>query len=327
MTWEEQLQNRNMGNIAACNQKFCLTPYMEELIKRTHSQALQKQFIPSASTFKTQFSNDYLREEEFMPVQNLIHRYRTKVIITVTNQCACYCQFCTRQRITRSEDINFDNPEQIVQYIEQHSEIEDVLITGGDPLILSTNKLCFILEKISKIDSVKIIRIGTRIPITLPQRINKELIEELKKFNNLYINIHVNHPDELTAESKKAILTLANAGIPLGSQTVLLKGINDDYEILRNLFLELIQIKVKPYYLYQCDKVQGCERFVVDIQKGIDIINKLCNQITGFAIPKFVVDTPEKGKMVLAPYSIDEIKNNILFLSNSDGQCTYKNQK
>ena len=327
MTWEEQLQNRSIGNIAPCNQKFCLTPYMEELIKRTHSQALQKQFIPSTLTFKAQFSNDYLLEEEFMPVQNLIHRSRTKVIITVTNQCACYCQFCTLQRITRSGDINFDNLEQIVQYISQHPEIEDVLITGGDPLILSTSKLCFILQKISEINSVKIIRIGTRIPITLPQRINKKLIEGLKIFNNLYINIHINHPDELTTESKNAILALANAGIPLGSQTVLLKEINDNYEILRNLFLQLIQIKVKPYYLYQCDKVQGCERFIVDVQKGIDIINKLCNQITGFAIPKFVVDTPERGKMVLAPFSIDEIKNNILLLSNSDGKCTYENLK
>ena len=327
MTWEEQLENCITGSSAIYNQKLHLSPYMDELIRRTQSAALQKQFIPQTPTCNFQFSNDYLHEDEYMPIPNLIHRYESKAVIIATNQCACYCQFCTRQRITRSVENSLNNFKNILNYIKEHSEIVDILVTGGDPLILSTDKIVNILKEIEKIDSVKIIRIGTRIPITLPQRINTELIEALRTIDHLYINIHINHSDELTPESKNAILLLANAGIPLGSQSVLLKGINDDYDVLKNLFQQLIQIKVKPYYLYQCDKVHGCEDFIVDIQKGISIINKLCNQISGFAVPKFVVDTPEMGKMVLAPGSIVRVDRDILYLSNRNGQCSYENIK
>ncbi len=325
MIWEEELHTCITDTQSFDGQKLYLTPYMKKLIENTNSSALRKQFIPHKSKNNFQFSSDYLREDDYMPIPNLIHRYKSKVILIATNQCACYCQFCTRQRITRSGEISFNNFEKILDYIEKHPEIEDVLVTGGDPLILSTKKIVSILQAIEKIESVKIIRIGTRIPITLPQRIDAELIEELKQFNYLYINIHINHSDELTSSSKKAILSLANAGIPLGSQTVLLKGINDDYKTLKNLFEQLVQIKVKPYYLYQCDKVMGCEDFVVDVKKGIDIINRLFNQISGFAVPKFVVDTPEMGKMVLAPYSVDRIDDNILYLANNSGQCAYEN--
>lgn len=325
MTWEEELQNCITDRQSVCKQNLHLTPYMDKLIKSTHSAALQRQFIPHTSACNFRFSNDYLREDEYTPVPNLIHRYNSKAVIIVTNQCACYCQFCTRQRITRNGEICFDTFENILDYLRKHPEIVDVLVTGGDPLVLKTNKIITILREIEKIDSVKIIRIGTRIPITLPQRIDKELIKELRTIRCLYINIHINHPDELTLDSKNAILSLANAGIPLGSQSVLLKRVNDDYNVLKNLFEQLIQIKVKPYYLYQCDKVKGCEDFVADIRKGIDIINKLCNQISGFAIPKFVVDTPEMGKMVLAPYSINRIDKDTFYLSNSDGLCCYKN--
>lgn len=327
MKWEDELKYCITNEDSLDGPKLHLTPYMNNLIESTHSSALQKQFIPHTSNFSFQFSNDYLREEEYMPIPNLIHRYRSKVIIIATNQCACYCQFCTRQRITRSGEISLNNFEKILDYIKKHPEIEDVLVTGGDPLVLSTNKIINILQEIEKIKNVKIIRIGTRIPITLPQRINIELVNELKRITHLYINIHINHPDELTIMSKNAILSLANAGIPLGSQSVLLKGINDNYNILKNLFEELIQIKVKPYYLYQCDKVKGCEDFIVDVQKGIDIINKLCNQISGFAVPKFVVDTPEMGKMVLAPCSVNRIDGNTFYISNNNGHCSYENCK
>lgn len=327
MTWEEQLQNCVTNDTSASRRKLHLTPYMDELIKSTHSTALQKQFIPHTTKCNFQFTDDYLCEDEYMPIPNLIHRYKNKAVIIATNQCACYCQFCTRQRITHSGEISLDNLEKILAYIKEHSEIEDILVTGGDPLILNTRKIVTILQEIEKISSVKIMRIGTRIPITLPQRINTELIQALKMFNRLYINIHINHPDELTLESRNAILALANSGIPLGSQSVLLKGINDDYDILKDLFQQLIQIKVKPYYLYQCDKVKGCEDYITDIQKGIDIINKLCNQISGFAIPKFVVDTPEMGKIVLAPCSISRTDRDIFYLSNGNGQCSYNNVK
>lgn len=327
MTWEEELQNCITDTQAFNKRPLHLTPYMNNLIESTQSVALQKQFIPHTSKCDFQFMNDYLQEEEYMPIPNLIHRYKSKVIIIATGQCACYCQFCTRQRITRSGEIKFDNFEKILNYIKKHPEINDVLVTGGDPLILSTDKIAFILREIEKIDSVKILRIGTRIPITLPNRITTELIEKLKTFSRLYINIHINHPDELTPSSKKAILSLANAGIPLGSQSVFLKGINDDYNVLKNLFEQLIQIKVKPYYLYQCDQVKGCEDFIADVRKGIDIINKLCNQISGFAVPKFVVDTPEMGKMVLAPCSVNRVDGDSVYLSNSSGQCSYQINK
>lgn len=280
-----------------------LTQYMVDLIKETNSSALIKQFVKSSNKPDLHFENDYLDEDAYMPVRNLIHRYNNKVIIIVTNQCACYCQFCTRQRYTRKEKMKLDNLMEIKQYLKMHPEVDDVLITGGDPLVLSTNELISILDEISKLQTIKILRIGTRIPITLPKRIDKELISALKRFSNLYINIHINHPDELTTQSEKAILSLANAGIPLGSQTVLLKGVNDNYDVLKKLFQQLVYIKVKPYYLYQCDRVTGCENFVVDIKVGINIINKMCNQVSGFAIPKFVVDTPKQGKKVLAPYS------------------------
>lgn len=327
MTWEEQLQNCVTNDTSASGRILHLTPYMDELIKSTHSMALQKQFIPPTAECNFQFADDYLCEDKYTPVPNLIHRYKNKAVIIATNQCACYCQFCTRQRLTRSGEISLDNFGKILAYIKEHSEIEDILVTGGDPLILNTSKIVAILQELEKIDSIKIMRIGTRIPITLPQRINTELIQALKMFNHLYINIHINHPDELTSESRDAILALANNGIPLGSQSVLLKGINDDYDILKKIFQQLIQIKVKPYYLYQCDKVKGCEDYIVDIQKGIDIINKLCNQISGFAIPKFVVDTPEMGKMILAPCSMSGTDEDIFYFSNSNGQCSYKNVK
>lgn len=325
MTWENELQNGIADILPFKGQKCLLTSYMEKLIKDTHSIALIKQFIPHNSDSNLHFLDDYLRENEYMPITNLIHRYKSKALILATNQCACYCQFCTRQRITRCNEMSFDNFEKILAYIKTHSEIEDILITGGDPLTLTTDKIVTILQGLQKIKSVKVIRIGTRIPITLPQRIDSELISGLKQFNNLYINIHINHPDELTTISKKAILSLANIGIPLGSQSVLLKGVNDNYDTLKNLFKQLIYIKVKPYYLYQCDKVKGCEDFIVDVHKGIDIINRLCNEISGFAIPKFVVDTPEKGKMVLAPCSINRVDKNKFYLSNVNGYCSYIN--
>ena len=305
--------------------RFQLSTYMKELIEYTHSSALKMQFLPHISEKKMEFLDDYLMENTYMPIPNLVHRYKTKVIIIATNQCACYCQFCTRQRIMQAEDLSLNNLDQIVRYIMEHDEIKDVLITGGDPLTLSNNKLFHILQEINKINTVKIVRLGTRIPITNPRRIDTALLNGLKKFQPLYINIHINHPDELTAESKAAILSLANIGIPLGSQSVLLKGINDDFDILKQLFEELTYIKVKPYYLYQCDKVRGCEDFIVDIKKGIEIINRLCNQTSGFAVPKYVVDTPEKGKMVLAPCSISNIKKTMVYLTAYNGQCTYEN--
>lgn len=307
----------------ANHRKVRLTPYILKLISEDNQQAIRKQFIPFSAKLDPSFAHDYLREERYAPVENLIHRYKNKAIYIATNQCACYCQFCTRQRITQNESPYRENLEEIIAYLRDHEEIIDLLVTGGDPLMLETARIIGILDAITSLQHIKVIRIGTRIPITLPMRIDRKLLSALRRYKNLYINIHVNHASKLTQQSRKAIHSLVDCGIPLGSQTVLLRGINDDYDTLRELFEELISIRVKPYYLYQCDQVSGCEEYVSDVQKGITIINQLCNMLSGFAIPKFVVDTPELGKMVLAPCSITEVTDSDLVLTSIHGSCYY----
>lgn len=309
--------------------KIRITPYMLNLLTKYKNTALIKQFIPTVTQTDISYCADFLNETEHQPIPGLIHRYNNKVIIVLHNECACYCQFCTRQRITnKSSHINscctVCDIKKIITYIYEHKEINDVLITGGDPLILDTQSLINVIEQIQKLENIKIVRIGTRVPITLPMRIDDELVAALKQYNNLYINIHINHPLELTNSSKTAILSLANSGIPLGSQSVLLKGINDNKDVLRKLFEDLISIKVKPYYLYQCDKVRGCEGFVVNPVDTIKIINDLYREMSGFAVPKFVVDTPEAGKLVLAPCHLLNIDDNYIYLTSEQGEVKYR---
>lgn len=309
--------------LAIMDKKIKITPYILQLIKDGNTH-IRKQFIPFTNGIDAAFSEDYLQELPHSPIENLVHRYKSKAIYIVTNECACYCQFCTRQRITQCARPYNDNLEQVLTYLREHKEINDLLITGGDPLVLETPRIVSILDAISSLQQINVMRIGTRVPITLPMRVDSYLLDALGKYDNLYINIHVNHASELTAESKKAILALANRGIPVGSQTVLLKGINNDESALRELFEKLISIKVKPYYLYQCDKVKGCEEYVTDVLEGITIVNHLCNTMSGFAIPKFVVDTPELGKMVLAPCSITSMSEVQLTLASTEGECSYE---
>ena len=329
--WKEELAGRitefskissliNADDTESCtDKKMMITPHIFRLISDKKDYALIKQFIPLVGNCDVLYPLDYLNESPHQPVPNLIHKYPNKVAIIACNECACYCQFCTRQRVTNSSN-EFSSElgiNRIASYIKDNPNIVDVLITGGDPLVLDTQYIKNIINKISSISTVKVIRIGTRVPITLPSRIDDELLDMLKAYNNLYINIHVNHPSELSFESRTAILKLANSGIPLGSQTVLLKGVNDNEQILKSLFEALISIKVKPYYLYQCDKVRGCEDFIINPIKFIDIINNLCGEISGFALPRFVIDTPEAGKLSIAPNNIKEIRDNkIIFVKN-----------
>lgn len=310
---------------AVKNKKFQITPYMMRLIAEADSKgALRKQFVPFSDNASHKYNDDYLNELKFQPIPNLIHKYKNRVILITTNKCACYCQFCTRQRVTcREQHIHFDR-EKILDYIKQDKAINDVLITGGDPFMLETQAIVSLIDSLSDIDHIKVIRIGTRIPITLPMRVeDDELVNALRKYKNLYINIHVNHPSELTVESRNAIFRLTDAGIPIGSQTVFLKGINDNLETLRCLFEELISIKVKPYYLYQCDKVSGCESFITNPQKGISIINTLSQEISGFALPKFVIDTPEAGKMILAPCHLQRFSSNAIYMKTINRNIVY----
>ena len=311
----------------ATHKKIRLTPYVFKLVIAENGQAIRKQFVPFTTRSKNVYTDDYLQEERYSPVENLVHRYKNKAIYIATNQCACYCQFCTRQRVTKNKSPYRENLEEIITYLHNHKEINDLLVTGGDPLMLETEKVVQILNAISALQHIKVIRIGTRIPITLPMRIDDKLLNALREYKNLYINIHINHASELTEQSQKAICSLADCGIPLGSQTVLLHGINDDCDTLKELFEKLISIRVKPYYLYQCDRVSGCEEYVSDVKDGITIINQLYNIMSGFAIPKFVVDTPELGKMVLAPCSITGVTDRNLVLASEHGSCNYTLQR
>lgn len=312
---------------AVQEKKVQITPYMMNLISHLDSESgLRKQFIPTVNHTGFQYRDDYLNELEFQPVPNLIHKYKNRVIIIATNACACYCQFCTRQRVTKNNSFCFDRA-QILNYIRTNKSINDVLITGGDPLICNTQDIGSLIDDVADIEHIKVIRIGTRVPITLPMRIDDELVNTLGKYNNLYINIHVNHPLELTSESQNAILRLANAGIPLGSQSVLLKGINDNAATLKELFEKLVSIKVKPYYLYQCDKVAGCENYITNPEKGIALINHLAQELSGFALPKFVIDTPDAGKKVLAPCHLHSIDENAIYIQADNTSIVYSTEE
>jgi len=304
--------------------RIFITPYLLSLLEADgENGSLRKQFLPYVKKEHTlSFSNDALHEESAYVVPHLIHKYKNRVALLVNSTCANYCQFCTRQRITKhSFGKHIMNDLKIaLKYIKENIYINDVLVTGGDPLLLKTKNLAELLDELYQIKHIKIIRIGTRIPITLPMRIDNELISILNRYSPLYINIHINHVSEINKHSKQAILALANVGIPLGSQTVLLHGINDNIESLKELFESLLQVKVKPYYLFQCEEVEGCENFIVHPLKGIRLLNDLCGMISGLAIPRYVIDTPHNfSKFTLAPCFARDIKGKTLWMDDGSG--------
>lgn len=297
--------------------KFGISPHIIELINRYDTKgAIRKQFIPMENQKTFMFNEDFLNEQTYTVAPNLVQRYPYKAILVVTEGCAAYCRFCTRAYRV-GKNLSPSNLTQAFEYLQEHKEIYDIVITGGDPLILDDFKLKEILSELQKIKHIKIIRINTRIPVTIPSRITDDLVQMLSQISGLFINIHFEHPDEIDEKTKTACLKLANAGIPLGSQSVLLKGINDDVATLKELFFKLVQIKIKPYYLYQCDKTKGTEPFWLPPQKGIELINILSPQLPGFAVPKFVVDVPGNiGKSCVAPYGIIGKNNNIYKFKN-----------
>lgn len=243
-------------------------------------------------------------EDESMPVPGLVHRYPDRVLFLVTDRCAAYCRYCTRSRVVSGvgeQHLETDFA-RAINYLKEHTEIRDVLLSGGDPLLLSDQKLQTILKAIRDIPHIEFIRIGSRIPIFLPQRITPALVAMLKEFHPLWMSVHTNHPKELTTEVQAALGRLADAGIPLGNQAVLLKGINDDPEILKTLFQKLLRCRVRPYYLYQCDLIQGSAHFRVPIQRGLEIMEQIRGHTTGYAVPQYVVDGPGGGgKIPLNP--------------------------
>jgi len=304
--------------------------YYLSLIKEK-GDGIYKQCIPSSSEiYDSCGEEDPLNEEpEHQRRQNvpslLIHRYPDRVLFRVSNSCAMYCRFCTRNRKVGdpNKTPTWTEMAKAILYIKQHPEVRDVILSGGDPFMLPTKLLEKILKTVYSIISKRengIIRIGTRIPCVLPQRITPELCEMLKKYHPLYINTHFNHPNEITPESKKACGMLVDAGIPMGNQTVLLKGVNDSPEIMRKLMLGLINMRVKPYYIYQCDPVKGANHFRTKVEKGLEIYKSLRGHISGLAVPYFVIDAPGGGgKIPLLPEYLLTIDNDKVVLKNYEG--------
>lgn len=304
---------------------FSITPYIASKMNQDDVLCpIRRQFVPYLGKTSVCFQSvDYLEEDCFMPVKNLIHKYANRVALLVTDQCASYCRYCTRRRRVNLQH-GLNDIKDAIKYIEDNEQIRDVLITGGDPLILGDLQLEMVLQRLRKIPHVDVIRIGTRIPITLPMRITDNLLKILSEPSPIYINVHVNHPSELTAEAINALYRLANIGCPLGSQTVFLKGINDNIQTLEELFLALLKHRVKPYYIYQCDQVQGCELYYAEPEKGIHIINSLNGKLSGMAVPKFIIDTPGKyGKLVAAPCNISGAQEAPLTFRTRDGEIFY----
>ena len=268
---------------------------------------------------------DPLAEEADSPVRGLVHRYPDRVLLMVTTQCPIYCRFCTRKRIIGKPGIiSMATIRAGIDYIRQHSEIRDVLLSGGDPLMVKDEILEQILRELRAIPHLEVLRIGTRVPCALPQRVTPELCAILKQFHPLFMNIHFNHPDEITPEVARACALLADAGIPLGSQTVLLKGINDDAEIMKQLMHKLLTIRVKPYYLYQADLVKGTEHFRTTVEKGLEIIEALQGHTTGFAVPKYVIDAPGGGgKVPVSPQTLIGLSPDNAVIKNYEGK-TYR---
>jgi len=295
-----------------------INPYYLSLIKEKND-AVYRQCIPSAQELKDNLQPDPLAEEKNSPVSGLVHRYPDRVLLTVSNKCAMYCRFCTRKRKVGTEKMIMTKKQILagIDYIEDHPEVRDVILSGGDPLMLEDNEIEWVLKKLREIKHVEIIRIGTRIPCSLPQRITPELCSMLKKYHPVYINTHFNHPDEITEEAKNACSMLADAGIPLGNQSVLLKEINDDPAIMKKLVQKLLTIRVKPYYIYQADLVKGTNHFRTKVSKGIEIIKNLRGFTSGLAIPHYVIDSPDGGgKIPLLPEYLKKYRWGKLTLRN-----------
>ena len=279
-----------------------ITPYFASLMKNP-LDGLARQAIPDPRELDDTCGDmDPLTEEMQSPVPLIVHRYPHRVIFLVSDRCAVYCRFCMRKRHVRKPA---ERSRQAVQdgleYIRRHKEINEVILSGGDPLMLSDEALSKILHSLRRMDHVRILRIHTRIPSTWPQRVTPDLARRLASFQPLFLNIHFNHPDEITAEAARACRLLSDAGIPLGSQTVLLKGINDQPDVLRNLLEELLCVRVKPYYLHQIDRVPGTAHFQVPLDRSLELISTLRGNLSGMAIPHFMIDLPGGGGKIELP--------------------------
>ena len=280
--------------------RMAITPYYLSLIDPNDPHdPVRRQCIPTGLETHQSPADllDPLHEDEDSPTPGLTHRYPDRVLFLITDMCSMYCRHCTRRRFAGQTDNECgpDRIEKALEYIEKTESVRDVLLSGGDALMVSDKKLEYIISRLRQIPHVEIVRLGTRTPVVCPQRITPELCDMLKKYHPVWINTHFNHPNEVTAESKRACEMLANAGIPLGNQSVLLRGVNDCVHVMKNLVHELVKMRVRPYYIYQCDLSMGLEHFRTPVSKGIEIIEGLRGHTSGFCIPTFVVDAPGGG--------------------------------
>ena len=305
--------------------RMAITPYYASLMDPADPMCpVRMQAVPtiSESCVLPYELADPLSEERDSPVKNIVHRYPDRVLFLVTHQCSMYCRHCTRRRTVGEEDnlITDAEVEEAVGYIAQNPQICDVLVSGGDPLTMSDDKLEKIIAKLRSIDHVEIIRIGTRVPVVMPMRITTELLSMLRKYQPIWINTHFNHPKEITPDSTKACADIVDAGIPLGNQSVLLRNINDNTDTMKELLLKLVKMRVRPYYLYQCDLSQGLGHFRTKVEKGIEIIQSLTGTISGYAVPKFVIDAPKGGgKVPMNPEYVISMDDKEIVMKNYKG--------
>ncbi len=303
-----------------------ISPYWALLMNPSNPNCpIRRQTVPSIHETHV-VPGDYTDpcgEDSHSPVPNLVHRYPDRVLLLVTDMCAMYCRYCTRGRLVGAKETptSKDNLDAAFAYLAATKKVRDVLLSGGDPLMVSDARLETIIQRLREIPHIEFIRIGSRVPVTLPQRVNEDFIAMLKRNGPIWMSLHFNHFKEVTPEVKRACNMMADAGVPLGSQTVLLRGINDSPYIMKKLFHELLKIRVRPYYIYQADPVTGTEHFRTSVATGIDIIEKLRGHTSGYAVPTFVVDAPGGGgKIPVGPEYIVEKKDGRVLLRNYQGK-------
>ncbi|MFV1994225.1 MAG: KamA family radical SAM protein [Verrucomicrobiales bacterium] len=305
---------------------MAITPHFLNLIDRDDPDCpIRRQVVPRIEETRAepQEMADPCGEDENMPVPGLVHRYPDRVLFLVTDRCAAYCRYCTRSRVVsgageQSLETDF---EEVYNYLEEHTEVRDVLLSGGDPLLFGDARLEKILRRLREIEHIEFIRIGSRVPIFLPQRITPELCEMLRNYHPLWMSVHVNHPRELTLEVREALERLADHGIPLGNQSVLMRGVNDDPLVMKTLVHKLLQCRVRPYYLYQMDLIQGSRHLRTSVRRGIEIIEELRGHTSGYAIPQYVIDAPGGGgKIPLNPNYVVRHTGERVILRNFEGR-------
>lgn len=308
--------------------RMAITPYYLSLIDKNNPHCpIRKQAVPSALELVKSEADleDPLHEDSDSPVPGLTHRYPDRVLFLITDMCSMYCRHCTRRRFAGQKDAAtpMERIDKCIDYIARTPQVRDVLLSGGDSLLVSDATIEYILRRLREIPHVEIIRFGSRTPVVCPQRITPELVNMLKKYHPVWLNTHFNHPNEITEESAAACARLADAGIPLGNQSVLLRGINDCTHVMKKLVQGLLKIRVRPYYIYQCDLSMGIEHFRTPVSKGIEIIENLRGHTTGLAVPTFVVDAPGGGGKtpVMPTYVISQSPNRVV-LRNYEGTIT-----